>query len=103
MSASPRTALVEEPLRGTLRIVKEGYGSITVYDVTFCAHFGAATSMPSLRLANSDALVELLDRLQIDFRRPDVRQAIEELLLRGAGDIPDLVFSRDDLQKAGLA
>jgi hypothetical protein len=103
MSASPKTAFVQETLRGTLRIVKEGLGSISVYDVTFCGRPGDGTSLQPLRLANSEALVELLDRLQIDFRRAEVRQAIEDLLLHGAGYIPDLVFSQKDLQEAGLA
>lgn len=103
MSASPKTAFVQDSLRGTLRIVKEGFGSISVYDVTFCGRPGAGASLQPLRLANSDALVELLDRLRIDFRRSEVRQAIEDLLLHGTGSIPDLVFSQSDLREAGLA
>lgn len=103
MSASPRTAPVQDSLRGTLRIVKEGFGPVSVYDVTFCVKPGDATSLLPLRLANSDALVDLLDRLKIDFRRADVREAIEDVLLRGAGHIPELSFALNDLQEAGLA
>ncbi|HEV2488715.1 MAG TPA: hypothetical protein VGT03_02820 [Candidatus Acidoferrales bacterium] len=103
MSASPKTALVEDSLRGTLRIVKVGLGPISVYDVKFCGRPGAGASLQPLRLANSDALVELLDRLKIDFQRAEVRQAIEDLLLHGSGSISDLVFSQGDLREAGLA
>jgi hypothetical protein len=103
MSASPKTALVKDSLRGTLRIVKEGFGPISVYDVTFCVKPGDGILLQPLRLANSDALVELLDRLRIDFRRTEVKQAVEDVLLRGTGYIPDLVFSQSDLRGAGLA
>ena len=102
MSASPKPAFLPDSLQGTLRIVKEGYGSVSVYDATFCAKPGDGTTLQPLRLTNSDALVELLDRLRIDFRREDVRQAIEDVLLRGCGYIPDLVFTRNDLHDAGL-
>ena len=102
MSASPKPAFLQDSLRGTLRIVKEGYGPVSVYDVTFCAKPGDGTTLQPLRLPNSAALVELLDRLHIDFRRNDVRQAVEDVLLRGSGYIPDLVFSQDDLREAGL-
>lgn len=103
MSASPKTALVKDSLRGTLRIVKEGFGPISVYDVTFYVKPGDANSLQALRLANSDALVELLERLHVDFQRAEVKQAVEDVLLRGTGYIPDLVFSQSDLREAGLA
>ncbi|HEV2299229.1 MAG TPA: hypothetical protein VGR72_12010 [Candidatus Acidoferrales bacterium] len=103
MSASPKTVLVKESLRGTLRIVKEGFGSISVYDVTFCTKPGDGATLQPLRLANSGALVELLDRLHIDFRQAEVREAVEDVLLRGTGYIPNLVFSQSDLREAGLA
>jgi hypothetical protein len=103
MSASPKTAIVQETLRGTLRIVKEGFGSVSVYDVTFCGKTDAGASLQPLRLANSDALVELLDRLRIDFQRAEVKQAIEDLLLHGSGYIPDLTFLQLDLHEVGLA
>lgn len=102
MSASPKTALVEDSLRGTLRIVKEGYGQVSVYDVTFCSPSGDSPSPQPLRLANSDSLVDLLDQLRIDFRRPEVREAVEDVLLRGTGYIQDLTFSRNTLREAGL-
>ena len=102
MSASPKTAFLQDSVRGTLRIVKEGYGQVSVYDVTFCVKPGDGITLQPLRLASSDALVELLDRLHIDFRRNDVRQAVEDVLLRGSGYIPDLVFSQNDLSEAGL-
>ncbi|HKW88203.1 MAG TPA: hypothetical protein VJN21_05550 [Candidatus Acidoferrales bacterium] len=102
MSASPKTALLEEPLRGTLRIAKEGFGPDSAYDVTFRARADAAPSPQPLRLANSDALVDVLDRLRIDFRRPEVKEAVEDVLLRGTGYIHDLTFSRTELRDAGL-
>lgn len=103
MSASPKPTLLQESVRGTLRIVKEGFGPISVYDVTFCVKAGDAAVLQPLRVANSDALVDLLDRLRIDFRRPEVRQAVEDVLLRGTGYIPELVFSPNELKEAGLA
>jgi hypothetical protein len=103
MSATPKLAIVQETLRGTLRIVKEGHGQASVYDVTFCGGPGDGASLQPLRLANSDALVELLDRLRVNFQQAEVRQAIEDLLMHGSGYIPELVFSQDDLHKAGLA
>jgi hypothetical protein len=103
MSASPKPAFSEETLRGTLRIVKEGYGAVSVYDVTFCGAPQAVGSPQPLRMANSDALVQLLDRLRIDFRRPEVRQAIEDLLLHRSCYIPERIFTRKELQEAGLA
>ena len=48
-------------------------------------------------------LIELLERIGVDFHLREVRGALEDILRLGSANIPDLWLSDDDLLSKGLA
>jgi hypothetical protein len=64
----------------------------------------AEPARPKPVLAESaQALIDLLERLGVDFHRSEVRGAMEDILRLGSANIPDLWLSDDDLLARGLA
>jgi hypothetical protein len=50
----------------------------------------------------AQALIDLLERLGVDFRRAEVRGALEDIFRLGSANIPDLWLSDEDLLAKGL-
>jgi hypothetical protein len=48
------------------------------------------------------ALLDLLDRIGVDFRVREVRNALEDLLRFGSADIPDLWLNDEEMIEKGL-
>jgi hypothetical protein len=48
------------------------------------------------------ALIELLERIGVDFRLGDVRGALEDILRLGSANIPDLWLSDEEMLEKGL-
>jgi len=51
---------------------------------------------------SAQALIELLERIGIDFRLSEVRGALEDILRFGSANIPDLWLSDEEMIKKGL-
>jgi hypothetical protein len=47
-------------------------------------------------------LLDLLDRVGVDFRRSEVRGALEDILRLGSANIPDLWLSDEEMLEKGL-
>ena len=64
---------------------------------------GAASAAPKPVLAEgAHALIELLERIGVDFRLGDVRGALEDILRLGSANIPDLWLSDEEMLEKGL-
>ena len=64
---------------------------------------GAASAMPKPVLAEgAHALIELLERIGVDFRLDDARGALEDILRLGSANIPDLWLSDEEMLEKGL-
>jgi len=64
---------------------------------------GSASAMPKPVLAEgAHALIELLERIGVDFRLGDVRGALEDILRLGSANIPDLWLSDEEMLEKGL-
>ena len=64
---------------------------------------GSANAMPKPVLAEgAHALIELLERIGVDFRLGDVRGALEDILRLGSANIPDLWLSDEETLEKGL-
>jgi hypothetical protein len=50
----------------------------------------------------SQALIELLERIGVDFRLTEVRGALEDILRLGSANIPDLWLSDEEMIEKGL-
>jgi hypothetical protein len=51
---------------------------------------------------SAQALIELLERIGIDFRLSEVRGALEDILRFGSAHIPDLWLSDEEILEQGL-
>ena len=113
MSAAPHrsSALSELPYekprtRGFLRIVRHGSGGGTIYVVTYHSldrNPHALGPHPSPMLAEgANPLIDLLERLGVDFRLSEVREALEDILRLGSANIPDLWFTAEQLVQSHL-
>jgi hypothetical protein len=51
---------------------------------------------------NAQALIELLERIGVDFCLREVRGALEDVLRLGSANIPDLWLSAEEMLEKGL-
>ena len=75
-----------------------------MYVVTFHrldAHAGDSHPRPVLA-ETAQALIELLERIGVDFRLGEVRGALEDILRLGSANIPDLWLSDEEMLEKGL-
>ena len=107
MSAhATRTALanVQAPprTRGFLHIVRHGAGPGSIYVVTYRrVHLQGANPRPVLA-EGAQALIDLLEKIGVDFRLAEVRGALEDILRLGSANIPDLWLSDEEMAEKGL-
>jgi len=106
MSASPRPAVSPVPTvpqtRGFLHIVRHGSGPHAVYVLTYHRLDRADTRPKPLLAEGAQPLLDLLDRIGVDFRLGEVRGALEDILRLGSANIPDLWLSDEELLERGL-
>lgn len=92
--------------RGFLHIVRHGTGPGTMYIVTYHRLDHAMnhpSAHPSPMLAEgAQPLIELLEQLGVDFRRGEVRGALQDVLRFGSANIPDLWFSDQEIARKSL-
>jgi hypothetical protein len=109
MSSHPSGAAVatrqipETPkARGFLHIVRHGAGLNAFYIVSY--HQIARTGIrPKPMLAEgAQALIDMLEKVGVDFRLKEVRGALEDILRLGSANIPDLWLSDEELLEKGL-
>jgi hypothetical protein len=107
MSASaPGTAVTRNPppqqARAFLRIVRHGSGPGAVYVLTYHRLDGSNTASRPLLAEGAQPLLDLLDRIGVDFRSTEVRGALEDILRLGSANIPDLWLSDEEMLQKGL-
>ena len=89
--------------RGFLHIVRHGSGLNAFYIVSY-HHIARTGIRPKPMLAEgAQALIDLLEKVGVDFRLREVRGALEDILRLGSANIPDLWLSDEELLEKGLA
>ncbi len=84
-----RQAQAPQKARGFLHIVRHGAGRTGV--------------RPKPMLAEgAQALIDMLEKVGVDFRLREVRGALEDILRLGSANIPDLWLSDEELLAKGL-
>jgi hypothetical protein len=103
-----RTALAANPLpviqktRGFLRIVRHGAGPGAIYIMTY-HKLDMQGALPKPAMAEgAEALIDLLEKIGVDFRMSEVRGALEDILRFGSANIPDLWLSDEEMVEKGL-
>ena len=89
--------------RGFLRIARHGAGPGAMYVITYhrLEHIEASHPRP-VAAESAQALIELLERIGIDFRLSEARGALEDVLRFGSANIPDLWLSDEVMIEKGL-
>ena len=102
MAAS--VAPIKPRTRGFLRIARHGGGPGAVYVITYhrLGSYGKSIQPKPVPAEGAQALIELLERIGVDFRVREVRDALEDILRFGSANIPDLWFSDDEMIEKGL-
>jgi hypothetical protein len=95
-----RLAPAKPKTRGFLHIVRHGAGPNAIYIVTYHQlnkkpEHNGAHAKPALA-EGAQALIELLERIGVDFRLREVRGALEDVLRLGSANIPDLWLSDEE-------
>ena len=109
MSALPNgIALVQKKTptqpraRGFLHIARHGAGINVFYIVTY-HRLDRIGARPKAMLAEgAQALIDLLEKIGVDFRLREVRGALEDILRLGSANIPDLWLSDDEMLEKGM-
>jgi len=108
--AAAKLAPGKPKTRGFLHIVRHGGGPQAIYIATYHRLDPPGPSPavgtgppPKLALAEgAHALIELLERIGVDFRVAEVRGALEDILRLGSANIPDLWLSDEEMIEKGL-
>ncbi|HEX9345092.1 MAG TPA: hypothetical protein VF900_04160 [Candidatus Acidoferrum sp.] len=97
-----RLAPAKPKTHGFLHIVRHGAGPHAIYIVTYhrLDHDGAPPK--PVPAEGAQALIELLERIGVDFHLREVRGALEDILRLGSANIPDLWLSDEEMLEKGL-
>ncbi len=88
--------------RGFLHIVRHGSGLSTFYIVTYHRLDRIGVRPKAMLAEGAQALIDLLERIGVDFRLREVRGALEDILRLGSANIPDLWLSDEEMLERGL-
>jgi hypothetical protein len=94
-SAAPRA-------RGFLHIVRHGAGPGSMYIVTYKRLDRQEPGGRPVLAEGAQALIDLLEKIGVDFGLGEVRGALEDILRLGSANIPDLWLSDEEMVEKGL-
>ena len=101
--AAANLSLPKPKTHGFLRIARHGAGPGALYVITYHRLDRAEGSHPRpVAAENAQELIELLERIGVDFRLREVRGALEDVLRFGSANIPDLWLSDEEMIEKGL-
>jgi len=99
---APQLTPAPPKARGFLHIERHGSGPRALYVITY-HRIDAHGARPKPALAESaHSLIELLERIGVDFRVAEVRGALEDILRLGSANIPDLWLTDEEMVEKGL-
>ncbi|MGC1615229.1 MAG: hypothetical protein WA736_11125 [Candidatus Acidiferrum sp.] len=102
LGLAARLAPEKPTTRGFLHIVRHGAGPHAIYVVTY-HRLDTVSAQPKPALAEgAQALIELLERIGVDFRLKEVRGALEDILRLGSANFPDLWLSDEEMLEKDL-
>jgi hypothetical protein len=97
-----KQATSQPKARGFLHIVRHGGGLNAFYIVTYHRLDRSGTRPKAMLAEGAQALIEMLERVGVDFRLREARGALEDILRLGSANIPDLWLSDEEMLERGL-
>jgi hypothetical protein len=101
-SALARLASNQPKARGFLHIVRHGAALSAFYIVTYHRLDKAGVRPKAMLAEGAQALIDLLEKIGVDFRLREVRGALEDILRLGSANIPDLWLSDEEIPREGV-
>jgi hypothetical protein len=109
MSAHPsgsgvaaRLAPTKPKTRGFLHIDRHGGGPQAVYVLTYHRLDHNGIRLKPIEAVGAQELIELLERIGVDFHLREVRGALEDILRLGSANIPGLWLTDEEMLEKGL-
>ena len=99
---APKLSPTKAKVRGFLRIVRHGVGPRALYVITYHRLDQEGAPPKPVPAEGASALIDLLERIGVDFRLREVRDALEDILRLGSANIPDLWLSDEEMMEKGL-
>ncbi len=97
-----RLAPAKPKASGFLKIVRHGAGPSAIYVITYHRLERDGTHPKPALAEGAQALIELLERIGVDFKLREVRGALADILRLGSANIPDLWLSDEEMIEKGL-
>jgi hypothetical protein len=97
-----RFAPSQPKTHGFLHIVRHGSGPTALYVITYHRLERDVAHPRPVLAEGAQALIELLEKIGVDFRLEEVRGALEDILRLGSANIPDLWLSDEEMIEKGL-
>jgi hypothetical protein len=88
--------------RGFLHIVRHGAGLNAFYILTYHRLDRPGTRPKAMLAEGAQSLIDLLEKIGVDFRLREVRGALEDILRLGSANIPDLWLSDEEILERGM-
>jgi hypothetical protein len=101
-AVAARLAPAKPKTRGFLHIARHGGGPSAIYILTYQRLDREGLHAKPALAEGAQALIELLERIGVDFRLGEVRGALEDILRLGSANIPDLWLSDEEMLEKGL-
>lgn len=109
MSAHPsgsgvaaRLSPAKPKTRGFLHIDRHGAGPRAIYVVTYHRLNRNGIRPRPVEAVGAQELIELLERIGVDFHLREVRGALEDILRLGSANIPDVWLTDEEILEKGL-
>jgi hypothetical protein len=97
-----RLASNQPKARGFLHIVRHGNGLNAFYILSYHRLDRSGVRPKAMLAEGAQALIDLLEKIGVDFRLREVRGALEDILRLGSANIPDLWLSDEEMLEKGL-
>lgn len=101
-SALARQAANQPKTRGFLHIVRHGAGLNAFYILTYHRLDRSGTRPKAMLAEGAQALIDIMEKIGVDFRLREVRGALEDILRLGSANIPDLWLSDEEILEKGM-
>ncbi len=101
-AAAVRLTPEKSKTQGYLHIERHGGGPSALYVVTYHRLEPTGPRPKPVLAEGANALIDLLERIGVDFRVKDVRGALEDILRFGSANMPDLWLSDEEMAEKGL-
>ncbi|HEY6943973.1 MAG TPA: hypothetical protein VI431_02445 [Candidatus Acidoferrum sp.] len=97
-----RLAPSQPKTRGFLHIDRHGAGPQAIYVLTYRRLNENGSRPKPVEAVGAQELIELLERIGVDFHLREVRGALEDILRFGSANIPDPWLSDEEMLEKGL-